>query len=155
SGVKVSVAPYSPSMNGTGRLSITANEITVESGASIDATGVGYPGAGGTNGQCGPPGSGCGVFGAMVGVPGSGGGFFASGGDGTSEATAGTCNSFGGQSPGGQAFFDMAMKTLSLGSAGGAGNAGSSAAGGKGGGIIELAAGKMTIDGALHADGLP
>jgi hypothetical protein len=150
-GAKITVTSFS---SGGGWLRIKANKITVEANASIDATGAGYQGQPGKDGQCAPGSMGCGLLGATLGVPGSGGGYGGLGGDGTSEATKGTCTSLGAASYGGQKFFDATTKQLALGSAGGSGNAPTLApAGGYGGGGIQLSAAVVQIDGTLVAAG--
>ncbi|APR77578.1 Hypothetical protein A7982_02925 [Minicystis rosea] len=137
-----------------GWLRVKANTITIAAGGIIEADGAGYAGKEGDNGQS-PTGTGGGGKGANQGFPGGGGGFFAKGGDGSSEATAGVCVTYGGASPGGQAFFDMATKTPMLGAAGGAATVMpvTATAGGSGGGGIILQAAVVKIDGTISASG--
>ena len=155
-GAMVTVPAYAAGAH-PGYVQIQANTITVEPGAVISADGAGYPGVPGMSGLCFPMAS-CAGAGAMAGDPGGGGGYFASGANGTSEMTPGTCVDLGMAALGGAAFQPMALDAgVPLGSAGGASNYGAgmttATAGGAGGGGIRLSAGKIVIDGTLSANG--
>jgi len=153
-GGELSVAPLGP--GGSGLLHIKANQIVIEQGGTITATGSGYPGINDADGGAAMGSNGGGKHPSTNGLPGGGGGFGGKGAGGTSDAML--CAAYAG-SAGGAAFF-MPMTpamTPDLGSAGGAANVSGAAttAGGRGGGVIVLEAATITIDGTLEANGSP
>ncbi|MFT3764427.1 MAG: putative metal-binding motif-containing protein [Minicystis sp.] len=151
---KLHVPHLAADMTG-GWLRVKANTITILDGGLIEADGAGHVGQDGADGQAPASTAGGGGKGATPGLPGGGGGFFAKGGNGTSEAVAGTCMDYGGAAPGGQSFFDMVAKTAMLGAAGGAANVMPviATAGGSGGGGIVLQAAVIKLDGIVRANG--
>jgi hypothetical protein len=152
---KITVSPYAMGMS-TGWLNIKANTITVQAMGAIVADGAGYPGQDGKAGVCSMLSTMtmCAQAGSAMGDPGGGGGFFGKGGNGATEAMAGTCLDLMGAAAGGAAFFNNATMMLDLGSAGGACNiTGPATAGYAGGGGIRLSAAVIVIDGTVSANG--
>jgi hypothetical protein len=134
------------SLGGLGYVSVHANEIVVEKGGVIDATGAGYAGVDAASGD--GDGASGGLVGMMVGSPGGGGAYAGSGDMGRSSG----CLPLGGA--GGTAVANP--MSLSLGGAGGAArlmNALAPSKGGAGGGRVELFAAHVRIDGEVRASG--
>ena len=128
SGGVLSHSPGNPNFNLT-----ILNDLTIESGGSINVNGKGYPGGEAkANGQ----GPGAGIYGAAY--AGSGAGYGGKGG-----------NDYNGD-PGGSAYGSLTEPT-DLGSGGGGSYAGS---GGAGGGKIKLTvSGTLTLNGSITANG--
>ncbi|MBI3296976.1 MAG: hypothetical protein HYZ75_02340 [Elusimicrobia bacterium] len=115
-------------------LSASGN-VTVEPGATLDASGRGYSG-GAAQGLGSGTGGGAGT--AVANKGGGGGAYGGDGGSGVGGAAGGTTNG-------------PMTNPIDLGSGGGGGNTG---AGGAGGGRIDIAAGGvLRVDGTLNADG--
>lgn len=133
---------------GLGFLHLRANRIVVEAGGTIDATGAGYQGKDGADGDA-PGGSlAGGKVAATIGEPGSGGASAGEGGRGTGAA----CSLFA--IPGGTAY--AMPELLQLGAAGGAARVAdnsSASRGGHGGGKITLEASIIEIHGSVRAQG--
>ncbi len=134
-----------------GRLSIHANQIIIQATGSIEADGAGSQGTNDSDGAS-PVAMGGGLRGMSMGDPGGGGAYSAAGGQGYVVDATGMCQPNAG-SAGGKSFFDATNKMLYVGAAGGAANGSPPNAGGAGGGIVELIAAKITIDGTVSARG--
>lgn len=133
---------------GTGTLTLKAEQVVVEQGGAIDATGAGYSG---TSGDGGTPGC-CPAAAGAAGpadkkAPGGGGG---NGGKGAAGCPGG--------GKGGEAYANL--DNAYPGAAGGASSFGAPMsgipnAGGRGGGSILILAASVTVDGDILADGAP
>lgn len=133
---------------GLGFLHLRANRIVVEAGAIIDASGAGFQGQDGTNGDAPDGSSAAGKVPATIGEPGTGGGSVGAGGKGTTSG----CSLFA--LAGGTAYTKPA--DLQFGASGGAARiADTSLAsrGGHGGGRITLEAAIIEIHGVVAARG--
>ena len=151
---------------GVGWLQLRAHSIEVKRFGRIDASGAGYKGleAGGGDGYGGgageTPADPTPTGGPGLAAPGGGGGHRGLGGSGV---TLGDCTAYTGANGGAaytatSPFLDLGdIRTTGMGSSGGTGHSGingnSSGRGGSGGGVIVLEAGRITINGALFADG--
>jgi hypothetical protein len=133
---------------GLGFLHLRANRIVVEAGASIDASGAGFQGKDGTNGDA-PDGTlAGGKIAAIAGEPGTGGASVGAGGKGTTSG----CSLFA--LPAGTPYTMPAL--LQLGAAGGAAHVEDSSLasrGGHGGGRITLEAAIIELHGTVKARG--
>jgi hypothetical protein len=142
-GVKLQVNAYdAAAKDSSGFVHIQANQIVLEAGASIDASGAGYAGvdmAAGNGPGGGKPGA--------LNFPGGGGGFSGIGGEGTDATCTVDTTMLGG------ATYANPLK-IDFGSAGGAAGVMSpGTGGGRGGGAIVLEAAEIDLAGSLLANG--
>jgi Putative metal-binding motif len=126
---------------GTGRLHIKANKIVIEAGGTLDASGAGYRGLSGKDGN----GPGGGKYAANY--SGGGGGFFGDGGAGTNPMCATGIFGLGGLK------YGTVDPPFELGSAGGAGGKTPGPIGGSGGGSVILEAAEIEINGTITVAG--
>lgn len=141
-----------PLGTGVGFLHLRANRIVIEMGGSIDASGAGFQGVDGANGDAQNGSDAGGKVGLMPGDPGTGGANAGNGGRGTTVLN-GNCSAIQGLN-GGQAY--MMPSLLQFGGAGGAFQSSAtvlSSRGGAGGGRITLEAAEIHIAGLVAAKG--